>query len=124
MACTLENGFAAALDVPGLNYRTHKYHEAYDSASSACCAGVGDGIGGKVRVEYTKWPVEDFRQRYVSRPSKPMPMRLNHVRGPIFPEVDFALADDFPWTMGQFVWTGFDYLGEPSPYNTDAWPSH
>ena len=30
----------------------------------------------------------------------------------------------FPWTMGQFVWTGFDYLGEPSPYNTDAWPSH
>jgi beta-galactosidase len=26
--------------------------------------------------------------------------------------------------MGQFVWTGFDYLGEPSPYDTDAWPSH
>ena len=26
--------------------------------------------------------------------------------------------------MGQFVWTGFDYLGEPSPYDTDAWPNH
>ena len=26
--------------------------------------------------------------------------------------------------IGQFVWTGFDYLGEPSPYDTDAWPSH
>jgi beta-galactosidase len=26
--------------------------------------------------------------------------------------------------LGQFVWTGFDYLGEPSPYDTDAWPSH
>lgn len=26
--------------------------------------------------------------------------------------------------MGQFVWIGFDYLGEPSPYDTDAWPSH
>jgi beta-galactosidase len=26
--------------------------------------------------------------------------------------------------MGQFVWTGFDYLGEPSPYDTNAWPSH
>lgn len=23
-----------------------------------------------------------------------------------------------------FVWTGFDYLGEPTPYNNDAWPNH
>lgn len=28
------------------------------------------------------------------------------------------------WTIGQFVWTGFDYLGEPSPYDTNAWPNH
>lgn len=40
------------------------------------------------------------------------------------PDEDFALADDYDWTMGQFVWTGFDYLGEPSPYDTDAWPNH
>ena len=40
------------------------------------------------------------------------------------PDEDFALADDYDWTIGQFVWTGFDYLGEPSPYDTDAWPSH
>ena len=40
------------------------------------------------------------------------------------PDEDFALAEDYPWTMGQFVWTGFDYLGEPSPYDTDAWPNH
>lgn len=40
------------------------------------------------------------------------------------PDVDFALADDYPWTLGQFVWTGFDYLGEPSPYDTDSWPNH
>ena len=40
------------------------------------------------------------------------------------PDEDFALADDYNWTIGQFVWTGFDYLGEPSPYDTDAWPSH
>jgi beta-galactosidase len=25
--------------------------------------------------------------------------------------------------MGEFVWTGFDYLGEPTPYYED-WPSH
>ena len=40
------------------------------------------------------------------------------------PDLDFARDDDHPWVIGQFVWTGFDYLGEPSPYDTDAWPSH
>ena len=40
------------------------------------------------------------------------------------PDVDFALNDDNDWYLGQFVWTGFDYLGEPTPYNNDSWPSH
>ncbi|MDE5662404.1 MAG: DUF4982 domain-containing protein, partial [Muribaculaceae bacterium] len=40
------------------------------------------------------------------------------------PDLDFEMDDDRPWVIGQFVWTGFDYLGEPSPYDTDAWPSH
>jgi beta-galactosidase len=40
------------------------------------------------------------------------------------PDLDFARDEDTPWVIGQFVWTGFDYLGEPSPYDTDAWPSH
>lgn len=40
------------------------------------------------------------------------------------PDEDFRNMDDHAWTIGQFVWTGFDYLGEPSPYDTDAWPSH
>ena len=40
------------------------------------------------------------------------------------PDVDLALAEDCSWILGQFVWTGFDYLGEPSPYGTDSWPNH
>jgi beta-galactosidase len=32
------------------------------------------------------------------------------------------LQEDKPWTIGEFVWTGFDYLGEPTPYD-DYWPS-
>ena len=38
------------------------------------------------------------------------------------PEDDFMLQDDKPWVIGEFVWTGFDYLGEPTPYD-DKWPS-
>nr|MCR4765818.1 DUF4982 domain-containing protein [Bacteroidaceae bacterium] len=34
-----------------------------------------------------------------------------------------AMADDHEWEIGQFVWTGFDYLGEPTPYY-DNWPAH
>ena len=49
---------------------------------------------------------------------------LEHCAWSNVPDEDFALADDYDWTIGQFVWTGFDYLGEPSPYDTDAWPSH
>lgn len=40
------------------------------------------------------------------------------------PDLDFAADEDLPYVIGQFVWTGFDYLGEPSPYDTDAWPNH
>jgi len=38
------------------------------------------------------------------------------------PEVDFEMQDDKPWVIGEFVWTGFDYLGEPTPYD-NYWPS-
>jgi beta-galactosidase len=33
-----------------------------------------------------------------------------------------VLQDDKPWVIGEFVWTGFDYLGEPTPYD-ESWPS-
>ena len=36
------------------------------------------------------------------------------------PDEQFAMLDKFPAVMGEFVWTGFDYLGEPTPYNCDA----
>ena len=39
------------------------------------------------------------------------------------PEDDWIWHEDHEWCIGEFVWTGFDYLGEPTPYYTD-WPSH
>jgi len=35
------------------------------------------------------------------------------------PDVEFAGEDKNPFVAGEFVWTGFDYLGEPTPYNRD-----
>jgi beta-galactosidase len=39
------------------------------------------------------------------------------------PDDEFAKQDDLGYLIGEFVWTGFDYLGEPTPYDS-KWPSH
>ena len=38
------------------------------------------------------------------------------------PDDDWVWQDDKDWVIGEFVWTGFDYLGEPTPYD-EYWPS-
>lgn len=35
------------------------------------------------------------------------------------PDNVFAGLDKAPYMAGEFVWTGFDYLGEPTPFNSD-----
>jgi beta-galactosidase len=40
------------------------------------------------------------------------------------PDVEFDAQDRLPNVLGEFVWTGFDYLGEPTPYGRpNQWPS-
>jgi len=34
----------------------------------------------------------------------------------VSPDTVFAAQDAHPFVAGEFVWTGFDYLGEPTPY--------
>ncbi len=36
------------------------------------------------------------------------------------PDAEFLGEDQNPFVAGEFVWTGFDYLGEPTPYHADA----
>ncbi|MGE5447483.1 MAG: DUF4982 domain-containing protein, partial [Bacteroidales bacterium] len=35
------------------------------------------------------------------------------------PDEDFMWGQDEEYIAGEFVWTGFDYLGEPTPYTND-----
>jgi beta-galactosidase len=39
------------------------------------------------------------------------------------PDVEFKLQDDNEWLAGQYVWSGFDYHGEPDPFE-NSWPAH
>ena len=116
----MNSGFGAILDVPGLNYRVHLYEEAYEQFPQGFLLGSETASTVSSRGVY-KFPV-------VSEAGKTYPdlqcssYDLEYCNWSNIPEVDFAMQDDHPWVIGEFVWTGFDYLGEPTPYDT-YWPS-
>lgn len=118
----LANGFAAMLDIPGLNYRAHMYDEAYERLPQNLILGSETSSTVSSRGVY-KFPVErKAGAMYDDHQSSSYD--LEYCSWSNIPDIDFARAEDYDWTIGQFVWTGFDYLGEPSPYDTDAWPNH
>jgi beta-galactosidase len=122
VTCVLGNGFAALLDVPGFNYRVHRYEEAYGKLPQGVVLGSETSSTVSSRGVY-KFPVEKKADaKYDDHQSSSYDME--YCSWSNLPDDDLAMAEDHDWTMGQFVWTGFDYLGEPSPYDTDAWPNH
>ena len=122
VSCVLFNGFAACIDVPGLNYRTFRYEEAYAALPQGFILGTETGSTVSSRGVYKLPAVKRFSAKDPNQQCSAY--ELDACSWSNIPDIDFALADDYPWTLGQFVWTGFDYLGEPSPYDTDAWPNH
>ena len=118
----IHNGFGAAVELPGFNYRTGRYEEAYENLPQKMILGSETASTVSSRGVY-KQPatIKDFAV-YDDHQSSGYDVEYCPWAG--LPEQDFQLQDDYSWTLGQFVWTGFDYLGEPSPYDTDAWPSH
>lgn len=118
----LQNGFAAALDIPGFNYRTQYYQQAYNQLPQKFILGSETASTVSSRGTYMFPTIIKKGATYANHQSTGYD--LEACTWSNLPDEDFALAQDYPWTLGQFVWTGFDYLGEPSPYDTDAWPSH
>ena len=122
VTCVLANGFAAMIDVPGLNYRAHRYVESYETLPQNIVLGSETASTVSSRGVY-KFPVQKGASvMYDVHQCSGYDVECCSWSN--LPDEDFALADDYDWTIGQFVWTGFDYLGEPSPYSTDSWPSH
>ena len=122
VSCVLENGFAEVMDVVGLNYRTFRYIEAHENLPQGLVLGTETGSTVSSRGVYKLPAVKRFSA--VDEDHQCSAYELDACSWSNIPDVDFALAEDYPWTLGQFVWTGFDYLGEPSPYDKDSWPNH
>ena len=122
IGAVLDNGFAAALDIPGFNYKPQYYVRAYDVLPQRLILGTETASTVSSRGCYM-FPVEPkANAMYDNHQSSSYDME--YCSWSNIPDIDFASDDDYPWMIGQFVWTGFDYLGEPSPYDTDAWPNH
>lgn len=121
VAKVLENGFASQLDIPGINYRTQFYQRVHDETPQGIVLGSETASTVSSRGVY-KFPVNVGCAMHDDHQSSAYD--TEHCSWSNIPDVDLALADDNDWEIGQFVWTGFDYLGEPSPYSSDCWPSH
>ena len=117
----VNNNMAAVMDVPGFNYRPHKYIENYTKLPQEIILGSETASTISSRGVY-KFPVERrSMQKYDDHQASSYD--VEHCGWSNLPEDDFIQHEDLPYCIGEFVWTGFDYLGEPTPYYSD-WPSH
>jgi beta-galactosidase len=117
----VNNGFAALLDVPGFNYKPSRYPEARAKLPQGLMLGSETASTVSSRGVY-KFPVELTKQKkYPDNQSSSYD--LESCVWSQTPDEEFVMQDSLNYVMGEFVWTGFDYLGEPTPYD-EAWPSH
>ena len=120
----LDNGFAAALDIPGFNYKPQYYEEAYERLPQRMILGSETASTVSSRGIYY-FPVTFAEHNQIRHDDRQSSSYDNEsCAWSNTPDLDFARDDDHDWLLGQFVWTGFDYLGEPSPYDVDSWPNH
>ena len=121
-SASITNGFAKTVDVAGYNYKaiTAKKPNYLDHISQA----PGQPFFGAETASTVSsrgvyfFPVSNqkdggFFQFQVSSYDLYAPAWAN------IPDQDFDSADQLTALAGEFVWTGFDYLGEPTPYNKD-----
>lgn len=117
----VNNNMAAVMDVAGFNYRPFKYKENYKKLPQQIILGTETASTVSSRGVY-KFPVErKAMQVYDDHQSSSYD--VEHCGWSNLPEDDFIQHEDLSYCIGEFVWTGFDYLGEPTPYYTN-WPSH
>lgn len=117
---TMWAGFAQVADVPGYNYRVHKYEEMMKRLPQGFLLGSETASTVSSRGEYffpdTVAPNKEHLNGQCSG------YDVEHCWWSNLPDDDWKMQDDYNWVTGEFVWTGFDYLGEPTPYDK-YWPS-
>lgn len=130
----LRSGFAQAMQVPGFNYRVHKYENNIKQLPQGFLLGSETASTVSSRGVYKFPVVPTDNSQFASYSPNYDPTALQRADGQCssydvewcswsnLPDDDWRCQDDYPWVIGEFVWTGYDYLGEPTPYD-EYWPS-
>ncbi len=108
----IENGLADQVDIPGFNYGVREYAKILAAHPGWTIVGAETASCVSSRGVY-HLPIE----KYEKHPS--LQVTSYDVVAPRWaycPDVEFAGLEASPQVLGEFVWTGFDYLGEPTPY--------
>jgi beta-galactosidase len=120
----IKNKLAENVDIPGFNYKPMHYEQIEREHPSWIIYGSETASTVSSRGVY-HLPLED----YLWHPS--LQVSSYDVVAPPWaspPDVEWAYADQLGNILGEFVWTGFDYLGEPTPFfgpitTGKDWPS-
>ena len=112
--------YAGTIDLYGFNYKPHLYADFRDShpgkpfygSETASCISTRGYYLFPVSEEKGKgWKEED-----------PFQVSSYDLYAPLWassPDYEWGFEDQVPECAGEFVWTGYDYLGEPTPFNLD-----
>lgn len=111
-------GFADVLDVVGYNYKPEDYAKVRAHYPHIVLMGSETASTISSRGEYF-FPVSDDKAEGRSD-FQVSSYDLAAPRWAFPPDAEWKGLDANPSVLGEFVWTGFDYLGEPTPFNADA----
>ncbi|GEC72507.1 beta-galactosidase [Flavobacterium flevense] len=125
------NKLAYQIDVVGMNYWPADYKEIKEKNPNLIIYGSETSSQTSSRGVY-HLPIEYTEKHETNQVSS-----YDTTVGPPWayaPDVEFDAQESNSFSLGEFIWTGIDYLGEPTPYggkdnatngywNSD-WPSH
>ncbi len=126
MAChipnTVDEPILDALDFTGWNYmrRYARYRQSYpdktiiysESASTLSTRG------------FYELPFPERKTDFSQKQHQVASYDLNAAAWSDISDTEFKLMEDDSFVAGEFVWTGFDYLGEPTPFVQEARSSY
>ena len=112
--------YANTIDVYGFNYKPHQYAQFRDSHPGKPFYGSETASCISTRGYYL-FPVSEQKgEGWVSE--EPFQVSSYDLYAPLWaskPDYEWAFEDQVSECAGEFVWTGYDYLGEPTPFNLD-----
>lgn len=112
LSAAIKNGLADEVDLVGANYKPTQYAEVLETHPDWIIYGSETASTVSSRGVY-HLPLKKYDKH------ESLQVSSYDIMSPYWaypPDIEFHFQDSLPNILGEFVWTGFDYLGEPTPY--------